>query len=185
MEQFLKVDGIIAAQTHKIENVFKPILNEFDLIVEIGFDRGAFSLWLYKNKNEDAKLVSYDISFNGKEVECDKIDFRQGDCFDMTIVNEITELINHSKKALILCDGGAKEREFALYSKILRSGDVIMLHDYAHDHNDYVKICTDLGWNTAAESNFENIQVAIKTNNLVPYNYDAFKAVLWGSFIKQ
>lgn len=185
MEHFLKVDGVIAAQTPKIEAEFKSIINDFDLIVEIGFDRGALSLWLYRNKNKDTKLVAYDISFGGKEIHDENIDFRQGDCFNESVINEIKTMIEESKKALILCDGGAKEREFDLYSKFLRSGDVIMLHDYAHNYADYNLICSNLGWNTAAESHFENIQNAIETNNLIPYKYDAFKAVLWGSFTKK
>jgi 23S rRNA U2552 (ribose-2'-O)-methylase RlmE/FtsJ len=185
MEHFLKVDRVIAAQTPKIEAEFKLILNDFDLIVEIGFDRGALSLWLHKNKNRNAKLVAYDISFRGKEIYDESIDFRQGDCFDESIINEIKMMIERSKKALILCDGGAKEREFEVYSRFLRSGDVIMLHDYAHNDDDYNLICSELDWKTAAESKFENIQNAIESNNLIPYKYDAFKAVLWGSFIKK
>lgn len=185
MDHFLKVDGIIAAQSIHVESAFKSILSEFKTIIEIGFDRGAFSLWLYKNKKNTTKLVSYDISFGGKEVDNSSIDFRQGDCFNNDIVEEIRLLINSKGKTLVLCDGGNKEGEFNLYSQYLKTGDVIMLHDYAHSAEDYESVKYNTGWKTAAESRFSNIQNSIQINNLIPYHYDTFKNVLWGSFEKQ
>ena len=185
MEHFLIVNNVIAAQTKKIEPVFQSILPEFSIIIEIGFDRGALSQWLYENKNNKTKLVSYDISFNNKLINNNNIDFRLGDCFDEKIINEINELIQLPGKTLVLCDGGNKEREFELYSAFLKTGDVIMLHDYAHSDSDYIQVMSDTGWKTAAESRFDNIQTPIKTNNLTPYNYNMLKNVLWGSFSKQ
>lgn len=184
MDHFLKVDGIIAAQTVQIEGPFKSILKEFKTIIEIGFDRGAFSLWLFKNKKEKTKLVSYDISFSGKEVHNDAIDFRQGDCFSSNIIEEIKSLITSPGKALVLCDGGNKEGEFNLYAQFLKPGDVIMLHDYAHSDEDYERVKYITGWKTPAESKFSNIQNSIENNKLKPYQYDTFKNVLWGAFEK-
>jgi 23S rRNA U2552 (ribose-2'-O)-methylase RlmE/FtsJ len=185
MEHFLKVDGVIAAQTPKIEPAFRTILGKFSTIIEIGFHRGALSLWLYKNKNDKTKLVCYDITLEFKEVNNDNIDFRQGDCFDENIINEIKMLIESQGKTLVLCDGGYKEKEFNLFSTFLKIGDVIMLHDYAHSDEDYERIKVQTGWKTHAESKFENIQSAITSNNLQSYYYDKFKEVLWGSFIKK
>lgn len=183
MEQFLVVDGVIAAQTVNIEIPFKEILPEFSTIIEIGFDRGGFSKWLNYNKKPDTKLVSYDISFNSKLVD-DGIDFRLGDCFDPTVIAEITQLINSSGKTLVLCDGGNKEKEFMLYSKHLKPNDVIMLHDYAHSDADYNDIKLQIGWKTGAESKYQNIKNAVHENNLSPYHYEKFKNVLWGAFFK-
>jgi hypothetical protein len=185
MNHFLQVDGVIAAQTPLIEPAFRSILNEFSNIIEIGFDRGALSLWLYNNKKDTTKLVSYDISFSGKLINNDNIDFRLGDCFDEQIINEIKSLIQSSGKSLVLCDGGNKEKEFHLYATFLKPEDVIMLHDYAHSAEDYNKIIAEIGWQTAAESSFENIKQAVLDNNLAPYHYDVFKGALWGAFTKK
>lgn len=184
MEHFLRVNGVIAAQTKKIEPAFNKILNKFSTIIEIGFDRGALSQWLHDNKQSNTKLVSYDISFNNKLIHNDDIDFRLGDCFDEKIIKEISALIQLPGKTLVLCDGGNKEREFEVYSSFLKIQDVIMLHDYAHSESDYKLIMDETGWKSPAESRFENIQHIIKTNNLKPYQYDTFKSVLWGSFTK-
>jgi cephalosporin hydroxylase len=185
MKHFLHVDGAIAAQTPRIETAFRSILPEFSTIIEIGFDRGALSLWLHRNKSKDTKLVSYDISFGGKQINDPDIDFRQGDCFDPAIIEEIKSLIQSPGKTLVLCDGGNKEKEFEVYSAFLKVDDVIMLHDYAHSGEDYEIIKEEIGWRTGAESHFENIQGAIAVNNLKPYHYNVFKNALWGSFNKQ
>jgi 23S rRNA U2552 (ribose-2'-O)-methylase RlmE/FtsJ len=185
MERFLLVDGIIAAQTPKTAEAFKSILPNFKTIIEIGFHRGAFSLWLLRNKQEGSKLVSYDISFDSKQVDDVNLDFRKGDCFDERIINEIQELILNGGKTLVLCDGGHKDREFNLYSKFLKEGDVIMCHDYAHSNEEYDNITKSINWNTAAESRFDNIKDSVELYSLEGYLYDTFKNVLWGSFIKK
>lgn len=184
MERFLMVDGIIAAQTPKAADAFKSILPEFETIIEIGFHRGALTLWLHRNKEESTTLVAYDITFGPKQVENDDIDFRQGDCFSENIINEIKDFITNGGKTLVLCDGGAKEREFHLYSQFLKSGDVIMCHDYSHEINEYNTWSRETGWNSPPESRYDVILPAVKTNGLQPYNYDMFKQVFWGSFIK-
>jgi hypothetical protein len=186
MDHFLSVDGVIAAQTPKIESIFRLILNDFLTIIEIGFNRGALSLWLDKNKNKKSKLVSYDITFDDKIINDNNIDFRLGDCFDELIINDIKSLIQLPGKTLLLCDGGNKEKEFEIYSKFLKKNDVIMLHDYAHSEEDYIKIANQLNWKTPSESKFENLQKSIKENNLFQYRYyNEFKNVLWGAFEKQ
>jgi len=185
MDHFLKVDGVIAAQTPKIEPAFNSILNDFSTIVEIGFHRGALSLWLHRNKKNTTKLVCYDITFQPKEINNDAIDFRQGDCFDQQVMDEIKALIQAPGKTLLLCDGGHKEKEFEVYAPFLKQGDVIMCHDYAHDEADYAAVMEAIGWKTAAESSYVNIAQAVNDNNLEPYNYDMFKNALWGSFIKK
>lgn len=184
MEHFLKVDGVIAAQTPGIQQEFAAILPDFDIVIEIGFDRGALTSWLHQNKSAHTRLISYDISFGNKQIFNDAIDFRQGDCFDSKIIEEIKNLIQSTGRVLVLCDGGNKEREFELYSEFLKKDDVIMLHDYAHSEEEYQQICSRIGWRTSAESRYSNIQTPIHNNNLLPYKYDAFKEVLWGAFIK-
>jgi 23S rRNA U2552 (ribose-2'-O)-methylase RlmE/FtsJ len=185
MERYFVVDGVVAAQTPKIVDAFSGILNEFQTIIEIGFHKGALTLWLHKNKKEKTKLIAYDISFAPKEVHDDSIDFRQGDCFSEEIINQIKDLISNGGKTLLLCDGGSKEVEFNLYSQFIKSGDVIMCHDYAHTPEEFSSITSQINWNCKFESRYDNIKGAVVTNNLEPYHYDTFKNVLWGSFIKK
>jgi hypothetical protein len=60
-----------------------------------------------------------------------------------------------------------------------------MLHDYAHSEEEYQNVMVDLDWQSPSESHYLNIIQSIKTNGLDPWNYDLFKSVLWGSFVKQ
>lgn len=181
---FLIVDEATALQTPKTPLVFKKIIHEFDAIIEIGFNQGGFSKWLFDNKNINTKLICYDITFIFKKINNNNIDFRLGNCFDAKIIEEIIDIIKNSNKTLILCDGAYKEKEFKLYAEHIKPGDVIMLHDYADSNADFMNITKDIKWYAKSESHFANIQESIINNNLIPYHYNEFKNVLWGAFEK-
>ena len=182
--KYLIVNEIITAQTPGVVKPFKKILSKFDRIIEIGTYKGGFTLWLFKNVNPNVKIISYDINKNYREQSIiEKIDFRIGNCFKDRFY-EITNLINDSGRVLLLCDGGDKEREFNSFSKYLKENDVIMLHDYCENINDFNLLKQKLNWPTEAEAFYENIKDTIQKNNLIPYMYEDFKSVLWGSFKK-
>ena len=42
----------------------------------------------------------------------------------------------------------------------------------------------ELNWTTDSESHYKNLERYLPELNLKPFLYDAFKQVLWGSFIK-
>jgi hypothetical protein len=182
---YLIVNDVIAAQTPQIETPFLEILPDFDLIIEIGFHRGALSQWLYTNKNPQTKLYCYDVVSDEKQINNENINFIIGDCFNDEVILSIQNLINESGKSLILCDGGSKNNEFNLYSQFLKSDDVIMCHDYSHSNEDFELVVQQLGWGHISESDYASISNSVTNNNLIPYKYDNFKNVLWGSFIKQ
>lgn len=184
MERFLTIDGVIAAQTPNVTFEFNKILKNFDSIIEIGYNRGAFSKWLHLNKRNDSKLFCYDIIDTDREIFDSDIDFRVFDCLSSECISEIKNIISYSGRTLVLCDGGNKELEFKIYSKFLKKDDVIMLHDYCDDVNEYNILINKINWATQYESMYRNIIDAIQDNNLNKYEYDSFKNVLWGSFIK-
>ena len=96
---------------------------------------------------------------------------------------------------MILCDGGAKTIEFGVFSKFLKYGDVIMLHDFADSPNEaqnYADVKANLLkagiWDGCGfevhESSYEAIEADVISAGLVKYNYRDFLGVLWGCFIK-
>ena len=179
-------EGVHVGQTPNIKKMFKKILPEFNRIIEIGTDVGGLSLFLHKNKSEKCDLISYDIdiAFN-KVSDSYGIDFRIGDCFSDDIHNEIKQLmLDESKRVLLLCDGGDKNREFNLFSQYLKKDDVIMCHDYSESDLDFSIMKDDAGWGHPPESHLKFIQEAITKNNLSKCHYDEFKSVIWGSFKK-
>lgn len=184
----LKVNGIKCGQTPTVIEPFKEVLSSFDNIIEIGSNQGGFTIFLYFTKNKEANLVSYDISkhFEGAKKRYPNIDFRIGNCFNKETHQEIKDLIQSPGKTLLLCDGGNKIKEFNTFSSYLKSGDVIMLHDYGRDKIHWEEIATNkLGWKSSHESSFNPIEESINVNSLSPFMRDEFESVLWGSFIKK
>lgn len=178
---YLLINNVIAGQTPKVIDVFYPLLKQFDLIIEIGSGRGAFSYWLHSNSK---KFVSYDIDSRRNMFTDKNIDFRVGDCFDKKILSDIQMLIESHKRILLLCDGGNKEKEFQTFAKFLKKDDVIMCHDYSDCDTYYKKLQKDINWKTRSESHYKNILNTINLYNLEAYEYESCKNVLWGSFIK-
>lgn len=184
LPNFESYDNIELGQTPKTTETFSNIIEEFDTIIEIGFHRGGLSNWLFKNKKPETNLYCYDIT---KEyLQCnEKINFIISDCLSPSSISEIKNTIKTGKKTLVLCDGGNKEIEFEIYSKFLKEGDVIMLHDYCDDFNYYNVLSKVKNWPSPPESYLNNITNSIKNNNLKPYKYYEFRNIFWGSFIKQ
>jgi hypothetical protein len=121
-----------------------------------------------------------------KEVgELKNTTFKISDILEPSTIFEIKSLIDFGGKVLLLCDGGDKETEFKLYSKFLKHGDVIMLHDYEHTESEYEFIKNKIGWTTVSESHFKNLDRYLSDLHLRPFRYEEFKQVLWGSFIKK
>lgn len=177
-----KINDITAAQTPQFEDPFKHVLPMFDVIIEIGFLYGGMSIWLNQNKKPDTELYCYDIENRVQSIP-DKINFIIGDCFDDHVMDDIKSKIQIGR-ALILCDGGNKIKEFKTFAQYLKPGDVIMAHDYAHTINDFVAIAIKQYWDGGAEIYHYDIMDAITENALIPFQYNEFKSVFWGSFEK-
>lgn len=174
-----------SAQSKYVPEVFSKIVKDFDLIIEIGTFTGVFTDWLSQNSNENCRIISYDINENCRQIKYShKTEYRIANCFDINTIKEISELVQQNVRTLFLCDGGDKETEFKLFSRYLKPNDVIMLHDYEHSKEDYEEIKNRIGWPTNSESKFENINRYLEELDLMPFHYDEFKSVMWGSFIK-
>lgn len=191
-ECFIKIENILCAQFPGTLETFSKIIKSFDLIIEIGANRGGFTIWLFQNKNNSCKLHSYEIDENILEIQRSHDAYSSvifDDCFSNESIENIKNLINSNGRTLILCDGGNKINEFNLYSQYLKNNDVIMLHDFSDSPNEQEK------WNsirnklkgfgfTSPESTYKDIENSVIKNNLQKYMYDDFLQIFWGSFTK-
>ena len=195
---FFDLVGVGAAQMPSTELVFAKIIKDFDLIIEIGTDNGGFSIWLHRNKRPDALFLTYEmdpshvkIPKNHEVNDC----IRYCDCFNPDVIDSISALIKARGKTLFLCDGGAKAKEFSVFSKLLKAGDVIMMHDFAdspHESENYRSVKSKLLsaglWDGAGfevhESSLGMVESCLNLDGLEKYKYQDFLNVLWGSFIK-
>ena len=186
----IPVENTYAGQLQGTDSVLKPILKNFDLIIELGYHWGGLTLWFEKNKKEGTKVIGYDITDTFREVPDSRgVDYRIGDVFTEKVQEEIKELIHQSKRALIFCDA-LKGVEFNIYSKIIRPNDVIMVHDFIDDDESekedyYSKITHPKNWFAGPAINLNSIRDLIKEQNLYGYYYTKFRNVIIGSFIKK
>lgn len=158
---------------------------EFDNIIEIGTYNGGLTSWLYDNKNPNAMVVSYDIDGTINHTKRTDIDFRVEDCFEEKSFNEIISYIQRPGKTLFVCDGGDKPKEFSIFSEYLKSGDVIIVHDYAKNP-EYWKFITDYWqWPYEFDTTYDSIKDAVIKNGLAPYRDNEFNFYLWTSYIKK
>ena len=161
-------------------------------ILEIGTALGGFTRFLKYSCNElnlDCEILTYDIYCRQdyQEMISEGIDVRIENIFnnDYTSVSEfVKEFINQEGLTLVLCDGGNKILEFNILSNFLKSGDIIMAHDYAKDHEKFVNEINLKYWNWH-EISEKDIEDACERNNLIPYRQEIFDDAVWVCKIKK
>jgi hypothetical protein len=181
-------NGITVSQTMGIFTLFnKDFLGQFSNIVEIGSYNGGLSSYLFDTKKQETFFVSYDIdpTINIAKQTRPDIDFRTGDCFETECFNEIAEHIGRPGKTLMLCDGGFKEREFNEFSKYLKKGDIILLHDYKKDNDLFEEAMAFWQWPYYAEAHYAAIEDCVREIGLEEYESQTFNFHFWGSYIKK
>mgnify|MGYP003648100416 CR=1 FL=1 len=172
----LKVNDIKSTQTPGIIPLFKEVIAKFDNVIEIGSEHGGLTLLLASMKKEIAKLISYEIDQNQIRIYGSGIDIRIGDCFEME--KEIGSEIQKRGRTILLCDGGSKNREVEVFSKYLKTNDVIACHDF--DGGNFNEISKRVNWKFGPESHLSVLEEHIQENNLEGYRYEEFEKVLWG-----
>lgn len=160
-------------------------LSTFTNVIEIGTYNGGLTLWLKDTMNPNGKLISFDIDGTINHTKRDDIDFRVKDCFEENAFNEIIKLIQSEGRTLVVCDGGDKPKEFNIFSKYLKQGDVIIAHDYAESNDEWIEKTNYWQWPYEYDTTPESIKEGITENNLEPYKYEEMKFLLWASYIKK
>lgn len=188
MEPFYFYKDICLAQIKTIDTFFTKVISEnsFSRIIEIGTHRGGLTLWLSDNRPIKSTIYSFDITDEYLMIDPEKenINFIKKDVFSEA-AQEIHDLISSEGQTLLLCDGGNKNYEFTLFSESLKSGDIIMCHDFVDDAETYNKVQLETNWPSPPESYMTAIEESVKKLNLQPYLFEEAKNNLWGSFKKQ
>ena len=124
-----------------VYTVYKFMINS---IVEIGTDRGGLGVLLALQAfiGKDTKYLG--IELHEENVEPKFLDliniipgasFLCADAFSNDCINHVSDFVRDGR-ALIFCDNGNKPREFETYAKILKPGDLLMVHDYPVEFNE-------------------------------------------------
>lgn len=191
-------DGHTTSQQHKnIEKVFPILIGEIKptKIVEIGTSYGGLTLLLRdildNNNLQSTPIVTYDILDKNTSLlkqiiqEGANIDYRIENIFnhnyDALLEEKIFEIKEHFMQpgpTIVLCDGGNKINEFNLLSDFLRTGDIIMAHDYSPNREYWEKNINNKIWNWL-EIQDSDIKLAVERNKLEPYLQEEFYPVVW------
>ena len=144
-----------------------------DRIIEIGTAYGGCTLILADIANTtaiytyDNRDVCWHRTKNKKNVTT-----VVGDVFSQEIHDQIKGLIQSEGKVLLLCDGGNKVKEFNTFAPYLKSGDMIMAHDYAG------RTC-DWQWVEISDDDIEDV---VEDERLQPNKQDVMGAAAWVSY---
>lgn len=103
---------------------------KFKRILDIGTYNGNFSYYLLLfAKERGAEFYSYDkLDHKNKRISGY---FYQMDVFEH--IEEIGALIRKDGISIVFCDGGDKIRELQTFSEFLKSGDIIVVHDWGKE----------------------------------------------------
>lgn len=159
--------------------------NKIGRIIEIGSLFGGLSiLFNMFAKCYGCDFIGYDICGSPYHEEMEKFDInmRKMDVFQDE--ERLGKEIASEGVTILLCDGGNKIKEFNMFSKYLKSGDVILAHDYAPDYEFYTRHIQGKIWN-ACEITYPNIQESVETYNLKPFFYELGLISATACFIKE
>lgn len=139
--------GQKALQIYGVHHAFSKLAHykKFKTIIEIGADYGGLTNLLADHEISDmAEIYTFDINkqnFKKVAYRYNKIYFNHCDVFQYK--GMIEEYINrHPGHTLLLCDGGNKAKEWETFAPMMKSGDIIMAHDYApteKEHNENIE----------------------------------------------
>lgn len=179
-------------QVPNIKSFFEKLLIEenFDIIIELGTSFGGLTYILddiVKENNLNHNIHTFDYSYKDyvdnflKERGCI---YHVLDERDEIYKRTVFDLLSNNGKVLLLCDGGNKKEEFERYSDLLKSGDVIMAHDYSYDYLTFKNEIENKFWNWF-EISFSDIESSVKKNNLEEYKKVNFEKAVWACFLKK
>lgn len=147
-----------------------------DTVIEIGTAHGGLTMILYDSLGKKSKTTIHTFDLNrGKFLE-DRITRHAVDVLSPEGQKQIGDLILAGGKVLLLCDGGNKIAEFNTFAPKLKSGDIIMAHDYAG------RSCLDWIWVEIAD---RDIAATVASEKLETYHQETMGKAAWVSFKKK
>lgn len=185
---YSSIDDLHISHPFSAIEALNKVVKDFQTIIEVGYYRGGLTQYFAEFSCDTCEVVAYDINDTERSNQnfkfSKKISFKKIDCFSDQGVEEIKNKIKSPGKTLLFCDGGDKDREFNLFSPFLKSGDMVMVHDY-HDDSLNEKYAAHVSWHHPPECRFSEIEKSIKDNDLEKYDYELYRTNLIGSFIKK
>ena len=172
--------GIPTMQNKQFIPAFKELLlfsrRDIRRILEVGTADGGLIHAI--TDISDIEVVTYDVRMprHADKLATKNVNIVVKDIF--TDLDFAKRYIQLKGETLVLCDGGNKPREFHVLSSYLKSGDIIMAHDYCRDPELWESGFKETVWPNA-EITYGHIEPAVKKNNLTEFMTDEFQAAAW------
>jgi len=145
-----------------------------DYIIELGTGKGG----LAKHLVDYGAVLSIDKKEELREVTDDRVTYIEANVFEDAVEANNASLMSKGK-TLLICDGGNKPEEFCRYSKYLKSGDVVMVHDYFDTAADFERARAARIWDW-----WECCQNRITTTGLQRIHRGVMRNAAWGCWRK-
>ena len=196
---FTSYKGIMLQQHEDYQIPFSKLLETTKpkRILEIGTGAGGLTLFLRDKLNElglnDTYIKSYDVNntnFDANIHDLTNLElskenlFGGGNEFILERKDLIEPYIKSDGLTIVLCDGGNKIKEFNQISSLLKSGDIIMAHDYCENFELFISEFKDKIWNWC-EIQEKDIQSACTNEGLENFMKDDFNKIVWVCKIKK
>jgi len=186
---------LFISQNSFAEGVFKELLSitKPNRILEIGTMHGGLTLMLRDIMDElelhENIIRTYDI--NDQEFLKPLVTDRAIEIFTTNLFNKdyssfgnenslsiVRNFIRQPGLTMVLCDGGCKKCEFNLIAPLLKTGDIIMAHDYAPNSNYFETHMKDKIWDWLEIQNSDIID-AINECGLVDFHENITQQAAW------
>jgi cephalosporin hydroxylase len=189
--------GTTTLQHEKIEEKLEKLFFTVkpSQVLEIGTSYGGLSLLIRDTLDKvgltSSRFRTYDVMETNRHwleeaiKSGEDIDFRIKNVFNQPYsdlleehVEEIREYIQKDGVTIVMCDGGSKRNEVNILSRFLKSGDVIMAHDYSPNSEYFETHINGKVWNWH-EIEDAHIQEAVDKYSLESYLQEDFQEVVW------
>ena len=195
--------GLYVLQNPNIINAFEKLFLKIKpkRVLEIGTEYGGLTLLLkdlllkcdIKNfmvRTYDIKppnlLINHEDLSKYIEIKIENMFNTEGSSFKLkeNSLKDINNFLLKDSPNIIICDGGNKKMEFDVFSDLMKSGDIIMVHDYAENNDVFQNKIKDKTWNWF-EIQESDIKESSERNNLDFFMKDEFEKLAWSCKIKK
>ena len=187
-----------SAQVPSMIEAFRNLIQEVKpvRVLEIGTFQGGTTIIIRDLLDEaglqDSKIKSfdaYDNNWSNHLLNKDNLDIVVDNIFsesyfELEKPEKVQPFIQQEGLTLVLCDGGYKISEFNLLSPFLKSGDIIMAHDYVDTKGNFESNFKDKIWNWR-EIGDEHVKKACEENNLHAFHKEEMDKAVWACFRKE
>jgi cephalosporin hydroxylase len=179
----VRYHGQACQQMETAFNVFEKFLRKVrpSRIIELGSGKGGWARFLRdaldSNGLRDSPVFTYDHRFWQKDSHPKKGLFYENKDFYQEF-DSIKKLTQRSGISLILCDGAKKVEEMRKFAPCLKSGDVIMAHDFIKDKETFQSEFYPHRWKWHQVSE-DKISDICEQNDLEPFWQDEMAEIVW------